>query len=357
MINVTKTYLPDFEKYTTLIKKIYATGWVTNNGALVRELEENLKKYLDVKHLFFCSNGTITLQIALKALNITKEIITTPFSYVATLNAILWENCTPIFADINAKDFCIDATQIENLITPNTQAILATHVYGLPCNIEAIDAISKKYNIPIIYDAAHAFGTLYNNQSLLSYGDIASCSFHATKVFHSIEGGCLITNNDALANKIYLMRQFGHINDDYFIAGINAKNSEFHAAMGICVLNDLEKIIHKRAVLTTLYSNILKNTSLQILQYPISIKPNYGYYPVVFKNEPQLLQVRKKLEGKGIYTRRYFHPSLNTLPFVHNLQHCPVSEDLASRVFCLPLFYELTENEVYMICNSIIEAL
>jgi dTDP-4-amino-4,6-dideoxygalactose transaminase len=184
MIAVTKTFLPPFEEYTQLLKRAWDKAWITNNGELLQELEAKLKDYLGVKHLFFCGNGTIVLQMALKVLNIKGEVITTPFSYVATTNALLWENCTPVFVDINKSDFCIDAGKIEAAITANTEAILATHVYGNPCNIEVIQAIAAKHNLKVIYDGAHAFGAVYKGKQVLSYGDISTCSFHATKLFH-----------------------------------------------------------------------------------------------------------------------------------------------------------------------------
>src|SRR5690349_23098912 len=209
MINVTKTFLPDFETYSKTLKRSWDKGWITNNGQLVVELEESLKKFLGVKHLFFTNNGTVVLQMALKAYDITGEVITTPFSYVATVNAILWEKCKPVFADIRPDTLCIDASQIERKITEKTQAILATHVYGYPCDIDAIEKIASKYNLKVIYDGAHAFGCRYRGKALLSYGDISTCSFHATKLFHTIEGGCVITESDEIARKLMLYRQFG----------------------------------------------------------------------------------------------------------------------------------------------------
>ena len=192
MINVTKTFLPPFEEYVTTLKRAWDKEWITNNGELVRELEQELKEYLKVKNLLFNGNGTVVLQIALKALNITKEVITTPFSYVASTNVILWEGCQPVFVDIDPDTLCIDADKIEAAITNDTQAILATHVYGIPCNIEKIQRIADKYKLKVIYDGAHAFGCRYKGRSLLSYGDISTCSFHATKVFHTVEGGAII---------------------------------------------------------------------------------------------------------------------------------------------------------------------
>ena len=354
MINVTQTFLPSFEEYTAILKRAWDKKWITNNGELLQELEDKLKEYLNVKNLLFTGNGTVVLQMALKALNITKEVITTPFSYVATTNAILWEGCTPVFIDINPATFCIDADKIEAAITPDTQAILATHVYGLPCDVEKIQAIAEKYNLKVIYDGAHAFGCTYKGKSLLSYGDISTCSFHATKIFHTVEGGCIIANDEELNKKLSLYRSFGHISDDYYCVGINAKNSEFHAAMGLAVLPYLPAIIEERKKIVETYNAILP-TSLTKLNYLIAdFNFNYAYYPVLFANEKILLQTMEALQQNDINTRRYFYPSLNNLPQVTGIKmRCPISDDLSSRVLCLPLYPGLSGSAIEQI-NSII---
>lgn len=351
MINVTKTYLPSFEEYTSVLKRAWDKGWITNNGELVLELEVNLKEYLGVKNLLFTANGTIVLQMSLKVLGITKEVITTPFSYVATTNAILWENCKPVFVDINPNTFCIDADKIEDAITPETQAILATHVYGIPCDVERIDAIAKKHNLKVIYDGAHAFGCMYKGKSLLSYGDISTCSFHATKLFHTVEGGCIIANDEKISKQLMLYRQFGHVGDEYFSIGINAKNSEFHAAMGLCVLPRIKEIIANRKEISRKYDEAIK----EIVQKPAidsALVYNYGYYPVVFASEEQLLESIKILAQYNVTGRRYFYPSLNELPYLQK-QACPVSEDISRRVLCLPLYYGLEEDHVKTIIDCI----
>lgn len=350
MINVTKTFLPDFDTYSSTLKRAWDKVWLTNNGELVQELEAKLKTYLGVQNFLFTNNGTLPLQMALKALNITEEVITTPFSYVATTNAILWEGCKPVFVDIDATTLCIDATKIEAAITPHTQAILATHVYGIPCDIEAIDAIAKKHGLKVIYDAAHAFGVSYKGKSLLSYGDISTCSFHATKIFHTVEGGCVIANDDAVFKQLYLYRQFGHVYDDYFSVGINGKNSEFHAAMGLCVLPHLEEIIEARKKASEYYHSLLQNVERPLI--PGQVQYNYSYYPIIFKSETALLQAVQQLKEQGISGRRYFYPSLNELPFLQK-QSCPVSEDISRRVFCLPLYVGLQMNEVAQIAQLI----
>lgn len=353
MINVTKAYLPDIDQYYQLIKRAWDKSWLTNNGELVQELESRLKEFLGVKHLYFCSNGTIALQIAIKALGIKGEVITTPFSYVATTNALLWEGCTPVFVDIDPDTFCIDPDKIEASINSETTAILATHVYGYPCNIEKIELIARKYKLKLIYDGAHAFGSQFSGRSLLSFGDITTCSFHATKLFHTAEGGCIITNNDETAEQIRLIRQFGHHYDEYHRPGINGKNSELHAAMGLCILDDLDKILEDRKRATQSYSSLLEGTQLtRKLVGLTSFEYNYAYYPVLFESEEQLLNAVQRLNNDKIYPRRYFYPSLNTLPFI-NYTRCSVSEDIASRVLCLPLFYGIDESDINRICRHL----
>lgn len=357
MIPVTKTYLPPFEEYEKQLMRAWEKGWITNNGILVTELEAKLKEYLGVDHLLFCSNGTIVLQMALKVFNITKEVITTPFSYVATTNAVLWEQCDPVFVDINKDDFCIDTNKIEAAITENTEAILATHVYGSPCNIDAIQKLALRYNLKVIYDGAHCFGTVYKNRQLLSYGDISTCSFHATKLFHTVEGGCIITKDAAIAEKLYLLRSFGHIADDYYSIGVNGKNSEFHAAMGLANLPHLPGIIEKRKQVCELYDQLLAPMNLQYQKPLPGTQYNYAYYPVAFYNEATLKNVITALKAGGVEPRRYFYPSLNKLPFLNKSIPCPVSEDISSRVLCLPLYESLSLDEVKMICKIIDSAL
>lgn len=350
MITVTKAYLPEYKEYEKYLKKIWSSGWLTNNGPMVIELEERLKKFFGVKHLIYTNNGTIALQIAIKALNLTGEIITTPFSYVATTNSILWEQCNPVFADINETDFNISPEKIIPLITKNTSAILATHVYGNPCNVEAIKKIATDHNLKVIYDGAHAFGATLQNKQVLSFGDVATCSFHATKLFHTVEGGAIITDDDEVAEKMTLYRQFGHINDDYFSIGINGKSSEVHAAMGLCILPQVNKIIKKRKEICEKYNECLAGLNIQMPIPMAHVKYNYAYYPVVFKTEQMLLKVKNNLADNGIFTRRYFYPSLNRLPFI-NTADCPVSESISSRVLALPLYYELEVVQIKRITD------
>ncbi len=354
MVNVTKSFLPDREEYIKYIHEIWDRVQLTNNGPLLRRLEDELKAYLGVENLYFCGNGTIVLQIALKVLEVTKEVITTPFSYVATTNSILWENCTPVFVDIDRDTFNIDPELIEAAITPDTQAIMATHVYGNPCAVEKIKEIAERHSLKVIYDAAHAFGVKYQGKSLLSYGDLSTCSFHATKVFHTVEGGALISNHPELHEKIHLLRAFGHRGDEeYFFAGINGKNSEFHAAMGLCNLPHVPDIIAARREVFEQYDAQLNWDKLTKPKIDPDIEYNYAYYPVVFESYDSMRKVQAALLEVEIAPRRYFYPSLNTLTFLPTYYACPVSEDISSRVLSLPLYVGQPAEEIEKISRII----
>jgi len=352
-IYVAKSFLPPIEDYQKYLRKIWETGQLTNQGPFLKEFEKKIKNYLNVKNFHFLSNGTIALQLALDSLGIQEgEVITTPFSYVATTSAILWQRCTPVFVDIEPNNFCIDPKKIEAAITKKTKAILAVHVFGYACDVEKIEKIAKKHNLKVIYDGAHAFGAKYKGKSLLSYGDISICSFHATKLFHTVEGGGIIVNDKKVSNKIRLIKSFGHDKDEHYCLGLNAKASEFQAAMGLCNLKYSDKIIEDRKRINNLYDKLLKNKLTRpILQE--SLKYNYSYYPVVFENEKQLINVFKALNKENIYPRRYFYPSLNTLPYLKNKQSCPVSEDISLKIACLPIFKGLKGEDIKRIVNII----
>ncbi|WP_338815494.1 DegT/DnrJ/EryC1/StrS family aminotransferase (plasmid) [Bernardetia sp. Wsw4-3y2] len=355
MINVTKTYLPPLEEYQNYLKKIWDSAWLTNRGELVKELEQKLTSFLGVPNLLFVNNGTIALQIAIKALDLKGEIITTPFSYVATTSSIVWEGCEPIFVDIEKNTLCIDADLIENAITEKTTGILATHVYGIPCDVEKIEKIAQKHNLKVIYDAAHCFGVKYKGQSLLNYGDISTLSFHATKLFHTGEGGGIVANNKEVFDKLFYMHNFGHNGpEDFFGVGINGKSSELHAAMGLSILPYIQQIVAKRKEISLLYDELLlKNTSLRCPKLPKQIEYNYPYYPILFDSEEKLLDVQKRLNDNNIFPRRYFYPSLNTLKYTKSFS-CPVSENISTRVLCLPLYYDLDLSDVEKIGKLII---
>jgi dTDP-4-amino-4,6-dideoxygalactose transaminase len=353
LINVTKTYLPPLEEYVEYLQRIWTSNQLTNHGPLVQELEAKLKEFLGVKYLFFVSNGTIALQIAIKALDLRGEIITTPFSYVATTSSIVWEGCQPVFVDIDPETLNINPDLIEAAITSRTTAILAVHVYGHPCEVERIQAIAERYGLKVIYDAAHAFGVGYKGQSLLTHGDVATLSFHATKLFHTGEGGALVTDDDETAQRIAYMRNFGHRGAEAFQGlGINGKNSEFHAAMGLCILPKTPELISKRRIISEMYDNLLKACDLKRPRQSPGTVYNYAYYPILFPSEEALLFSKEKLNAVGIFPRRYFYPSLNLLPY---LEYAPMNaaENAAERVLCLPLFPELSEVDIRSICTTI----
>jgi len=353
MINVTKTFLPPQDEYQAILTRAWDSGWMTNRGILVQELEGKLKSYLAVKHIIATTNGTLPLQIAIKALDLTGDIITTPFSYVATTSSIVWEGCTPVFVDIHPDYLTIDETKIEAAITDNTSAILATHVFGNPCDVTAIEAIAKKHQLKVIYDAAHCFGVTYKGQSLFNYGDVSTCSFHATKLFHTGEGGALFSNDEALHNKLFYHHNFGHDGPEAFQGiGINAKMSELQGAMGLAVLPYMNTILAERKTVVDAYNKAFTSTALQLLKIRPQTTWNYSYYPVIFKDEEQLQNVQNALNNEGIFPRRYFYPSLDTLPYVSS-NSCDVSRKLASRILCLPLFVAIEENDLSKVITII----
>ena len=355
MINVTKSYLPNIEKYKSYIDEIYKSGWLTNQGPLVQKLEARLKEYLGVKHIVLVSNGTIALDIAYKVLDLKGEVITTPFSFVATTSSLLLSGLKPIFADIDEKSLNLDANNIEKLITPNTSAILPVHVFGNACEVEKIEKISKKHNLKVVYDAAHAFDVKYKDKSVLNYGDISTISFHSTKLFHTIEGGAIITNDDELAKKVRYFINFGIKNAmEIPYIGTNAKMNEFEAAMGLCVLDDIESIKESRKNVIELYKKEL--SSLVVFQEQ-NKQASQNYMPVVFKSEDELLRVQKALNEKEIYPRRYFYPSLDTLEFIEPKQECEISRDISKRILCLPLYVELENDNQIKIIKIIKESL
>ena len=357
MINVTKTYLPPLEKYVECLDEIWKSNQITNHGKFALELEKELKDYFNVKHLFLVSNGTIAIQIALKALQIKGQVITTPFSYVATTSSLIWEGCEPIFVDIDEHSFCISPDTIEKKITPEVKAILATHVYGNPCDVEAIEQLARKFNLRVIYDAAHAFGVSYKGKSLLHYGDISTISFHATKLFHTAEGGAIITKDDDLAHKISYMRNFGHKGPEQFWGvGINGKSSELHAALGLCILPEVNNLIRRRKELSDIYDKLLLNYGFIKQEIREGTNYNYAYYPILFPTESALHNAVTILNANQIFPRRYFFPSLNSLNYVTS-QNMPVSEQIASRILCMPLYFDLSEKEVEQISKILIDSI
>jgi dTDP-4-amino-4,6-dideoxygalactose transaminase len=355
MTPVTKSFLPPIDEYMAQVQRAYANGWLTNRGRLVLELEEKLKSYLGVSNILVTNNGTLPLQIALKLLGGGGEIITTPFSYVATTAAIVWENCTPVFVDIHPEYLTIDETLIEVAVTPKTTCILVTHVFGNPCNIEEIDRIAKKYNLKVIYDAAHCFGVKYNNKSIFEYGDISTCSFHATKLFHTGEGGAIFCKDEALRDKINYSHNFGHNGPtDFFGLGINGKISELHAAMGLSVLPYMQEILCSRQKIIEFYKKNLSFYNFRTFKLRQGIEWNFSYFPIIFESEEILFRVQQKLNKKEIFPRRYFYPSLNKLNYVSG-NNAPISVIISSQILCLPLSHYIEENILVSICKIINE--
>jgi dTDP-4-amino-4,6-dideoxygalactose transaminase len=355
MIPVTKSFLPPLEEYTSQVQRAYNNGWLTNRGALVLELEDELTEYLQLEQakILLMNNGTIPLQIALKCLAQGGDVITTPFSYVATTSAIVWEGCTPVFVDIHPEYLTIDETKIEQAITEKTTCILATHVFGNPCNIEEIERIAKKHSLKVIYDGAHAFGVNYKGKSIFEYGDVTTCSFHATKLFHTGEGGAIFCKDPALFHQLYYSHNFGHDGPLAFHGlGINGKMSELQAAMGLAVLPYMQEILKERSKVVAYYDDNLKTDRLSRIKIRKETDWNSAYYPVLFESEDQLLEIEKSLHDIEVFPRRYFYPSLTNLPYVPP-SSCEIASSVSSRILCLPLFYGLNENEVKGIASII----
>jgi dTDP-4-amino-4,6-dideoxygalactose transaminase len=350
---VTQAFVPEKQKYLNYIDKIWENKILTNQGPLLQEFEIRLKNFLNLKNIQFLTNGTLPLQLAIRSLGIEdSEIITTPFSYVATVSSILWERCEPVFVDIESENFSIDVDKIEKAITSKTKAIMAVHCFGFPCDVDKLQKIADKNNLKLIYDGAHAFGCKINGKSLLSFGDISTCSFHSTKLFHTIEGGAIICNNDALNKKIDLMKRFGHNHDEHIILGINAKASEFQSAMGLCNLDEIYKIIQNRRNTYEFYKKNL-DSNLKIPLLKDNLEYNYGYFPVIFENEAQLIRIFQELNKENIFPRKYFYPSLNKLAYLKSFYSCPISEDISSRIACLPLYFGIEKDVILKICQII----
>jgi dTDP-4-amino-4,6-dideoxygalactose transaminase len=331
------------------LKRIWSTRWLTNNGEFVQLLERKLEEYLKIKNLVLVSNGTLALQLALKALDLKGEVITTPFTFVATTNVILWEGLTPVFADIDPETFNIDPKEVEKKITERTSAILAVHVYGNPCYVEELQEISDKYGLKLIYDAAHAFCVEYKNQSVLNYGDISTLSFHATKVFNTIEGGGVVARNEELIEKLKLLRNHGiKSEEEIVLPGINAKMNEFQAVMGLCNLEEIDEKIKSRRKIYEYYKAKLSDTNKIKFQKIMASKYNYIYMPVCFENNKKRNQIYSELLKNGIKSRKYFYPlTVNSNYFrekgVNLVEKYDLKEasDIADRVLCLPLYPDL----------------
>jgi len=364
-IFVTKPVLPQLDEFNKSLKKIWNNGIITNNGPFHGEFEDALTKYLGVDHISVFSNGTLALLSALQALDIKGEVITTPFSFVASTHALWWNKITPVFADIEEKYFTLDPVKVEAAITPQTTAIMPVHVYGTPCRLDEIQAIADKYNLRVIYDAAHAFGVEVNGKSIHKYGDLSVLSFHATKVFNTIEGGAIVSHSAEMKKHIDHLKNFG-FEDEVTVAepGINAKMNELQAAYGLLQLKTIYKCIIKRKQITDKYRELLSSISgISMLKDQKGVKHNYAYFPIIIDEENYGLsrdKLYEELKKSNIFSRRYFYPLISNFPPYRNIdsaskENLPVANKVASKVLCLPIYPTLGIKNVGKICEIIKE--
>lgn len=358
-INVTRSSMPSVEEYTNEIKDLWNSHWLTNMGIKHQELESQLEAYLKIPNITLFTNGHLALEFVIEALDLTGEVITTPFTFASTTHAIVRNGLTPVFCDINLDDYTIDVDKIEDLITEKTSAILPVHVYGNICNVEKIEQIAKKHNLKVIYDAAHTFGVTVNGQGIGSYGDASMFSFHATKVFNTIEGGAVTYKDPSLTLKLNILKNFGITGPESVISvGGNAKMNEFQAAMGICNLRHVDDEIAKRKVVVGRYNDQLSDAEgIRLSKPQEGVEGNYAYYPVVFDGYKKTRdEVFEELKEQNISARKYFYPLTNTFDCYkdqHSVQDTPVAEHIAERVLTLPLYADLELEDVDRICKII----
>ncbi|MFC3285537.1 DegT/DnrJ/EryC1/StrS family aminotransferase [Litchfieldella rifensis] len=361
MIPVTKSYLPDREKYFRYIDSIYARHWLTNHGPLVQELTRRLEVYLEIENLLLVANGTLALQIAYRALGLCDgksraAAITTPFSFVATTSSLKWEGIEPIFSDIDPYSWCLDPKQVEADLSEDIRALVPVHVFGNSCAVEALELIAATHGLSLIFDGAHAFGVRYRGESLLQHGDATTLSFHATKLFHTIEGGGIIFRRKEHLERARRMINFGmSVTGEIGDLGINAKMSEFQAAMGLCILDDIDEIMEKRAELWCHYHSKLN----EIVKFQLTSENctrNYSYFPVVFESETMLMKVKSSLEERDIHARRYFYPSLDDLLYTTPCVRKENSKSISERILCLPLYPEMSLEDSQKVIDVIYRA-
>ena len=360
-IFVTQSSLPKFDEYIEEIKDIWNSHWLTNMGEKHQRLEELLRQYLDTDNIVLFTNGHLALEGIISALNITGEVITTPFTFASTTHAIVRNNLTPVFCDITIDDYTIDANKIESLITEKTSAIVPVHVYGHICNVNKIMDIAKKYNLKVIYDAAHTFGITINGVSPVNYGDASILSFHATKVYHTIEGGAVCFRDSSLKDILNSQKNFGITSaDTVSFVGYNAKMNEFQAAMGICNLRHVNDDIAKRKELADIYYDLLENVrGIRVHRPANMVKSNYAYMPVLFDGYRYTRdQMLEKLKAENIFARKYFYPLTNHFQCYKmrfNYNATPIAEYVAARILTLPLYSSLQSDDIYKICKIILE--
>ena len=362
-IYVTRPFLPPLEEFQEYLKDIWETKWITNNGQYHQELEKALCDYLGVKYVSLFSNGTLALVTALQALRITGEVITTPFSFVATTHALWWNNIKPVFVDIEPKTFNLDPDKIEAAITPKTTAILPVHVYGNPCDVKRIKEIADTYGLRVIYDACHTFGVTVDGEPVLNFGDLSVMSFHATKVYTTFEGGAIVCHDEAMKKRIDFLKNFGFANETTVVApGINAKMSEFQAALGILQLRHIgEAILRRKQVAETYDTSIANLPGIVRLQRNTDIGHCYPYYPILIKEDEygkERDEVYARLKQKNIFPRRYFYPLISQFPVYRGLESAlpgimPVAESVTRQILCLPIYSDLEPQNVLRIVQYI----
>ncbi len=361
---VTQPFLPPLEEFMPYLEKIWQEKWLTNNGSFHRQLESKLSDYLGVSHMSLFTNGTIALITALQALRITGEVITTPYTFVATAHSLLWNKNNPVFVDIDPVTFNLDPDKVEAAITPQTSAILAVHIYGTPCDTEKLQQIADIYGLKLIYDAAHAFGVSHNGESVLNQGDLSILSFHATKVFNTFEGGAIICKDEKLKQRIDYLKNFGFADEVTVMApGINGKMSEFQAALGLLQLDYIDQCIASRKTIANHYREALKETiGIRLLPAGAEGEGNDSYFPILIEKEYPLSrdELYKKLREHDIYARRYFYPLVSDFPMYRglssaNAEKLPVAKQVSEQVLCLPIYPDLEEEHQDKIIRIITE--
>lgn len=364
MIPVTQPFLPELSEFMPYLEKIWDNRWLTNNGPFHQQLEAELCEYLGVEHISLFNNATIALITALQAMRISGEVITTPYSFVATSHSIMWNGLEPVFVDIDPATFNIDPAKIEAAITPRTTAIMPVHCYSNPCNVEAIQKIADNYGLKVIYDAAHAFGVNYKGKSLLTWGDLSILSFHATKVFNTFEGGAIISPDAKTKQRIDSLKNFG-IADELTVTapGINGKMSEINAAFGLVQLKHINKAMEQRKAVDVRYRTELANVKgITLYQHDTNANSNFSYFPILVEANYRLNrdELYDKLKANGILSRRYFYPLISNMPMYRGLpsagtEHLPMANMLAEKVLCLPIYTELTIDEQLLVIELIRE--
>lgn len=361
-IYVTQPLMPPLDEFIPYLQQIWKNKSLTNGGPYHQQLEQELAAYLGVDHLALFVNGTLALVTALQALRVTGEVITTPFSFVATAHSLLWNGIKPVFVDIDPETFNLDPEKIEAAITPHTTAILPVHVYGRPCNVDKIQSIADTYGLKVIYDAAHAFGTRYRNESLLKHGDLSILSFHATKVFNTFEGGAIVCPDEKTKKRIDDLKNFGHAGEVTVIApGINGKMNEIQAAFGLLQLKYIDQAIKRRRNIDTLYRDQLSSIPGLVVPVLLSLTNyNYSYFPILVEKEYPLSrdELNDFLREKGIYARRYFYPLISEFPMYRGLPsalntNLPIAKSIAEKILCLPIYPALEDEQVLMIVSSL----